>query len=98
MSSTFTPGTSSAGAYVYTVPGIPPCGNPTSTVTVTVTQPGNAGVGGSVQVCETDTSFTLNTVLTGSPSTTGTWYDPNGFSMLNGYNAHVNALVDFPGS
>ena len=98
VSSTFTPGTSAAGAYVYTVPGIPPCGNPTSTVTVTVTQPGNAGVGGSVQVCETDTSFTLNTVLTGSPSTTGTWYDPNGFSMLNGYNAHVNALVDFPGS
>ena len=98
VSSTFTPGTSGAGQYTYTVPGIPPCGNPTAVVSVSVTQFGNPGVGGSVTICDQDTSFTLNTILTGGPAQSGTWFDPNGFPIAGGFNAVVNALVDFQGN
>lgn len=93
----FTPGTSQAGAYTYTVPGIAPCGNPSAVVNVTVTQPGNPGTGLAVEVCDTDTSFQLSSALTGSPSQAGTWYDPNGF-VVGGFASAFNALVDFPGN
>lgn len=97
VSDTFTPGTSAAGVYTYTVAGLPPCDDPTATVTVSVVQPANPGVGGSVAICETDTAFLLNTMLTGNPAQSGAWYDPNGFQMAGGWNAVVNALVDFQG-
>lgn len=97
VSGTFTPGTSPAGAYTYTVPGIPPCSDPTAVVNVTVIQPGNPGVGMPVEVCETDTSFQLSSALTGSPSQAGSWYDPLGF-LIGGYTSTFDALNDFPGA
>jgi len=75
---TFTPGTSTSGAYTYTVLGNAPCGNASAVVTVTVTQAPNAGTNGSTSVCTNSAPFALSGFLGGSPSPSGAWTAPGG--------------------
>jgi len=74
---TYVPGVDPVGVYTYTVPGIAPCGNPSSTVTVQAVPPMNAGNGTAAAVCGNAPPFDLSTYLTGSPDPNGDWYDPS---------------------
>ncbi|MBL7939988.1 MAG: gliding motility-associated C-terminal domain-containing protein [Flavobacteriales bacterium] len=76
----FTPGTSTPGAYTYTVLGTAPCANASAVVTVTITQAPNAGISGSTSVCTNSAPFALIDLLGGSPSPSGTWTAPGGAS------------------
>lgn len=88
---TFTPGTSPAGTYTYTVPGTAPCAIAVSTVTVNVVTAPNAGTNGQLTICSDDAPVALFTLLGGSPDAGGTWTRPGGASFAGTYNpANVN--------
>lgn len=91
-SSTFDPSTDPAGPYTYTVPAIAPCPAPSATVTVSFQSSANAGIGGNVVVCSTDTSYALADGLGGNPDQSGSWYDPFGFLLGNYMATMVPAL------
>lgn len=78
MNGTFTPGTSAAGVYTYTVTGLAPCLPASSTVTVSVTPPPDPGSNGSVTVCSNAAPVDLLTLLGGTPQSGGSWTDPGG--------------------
>ncbi len=71
----FNPGTSAQGIYTYTIDtGV--C-SVSSTVTVSVDTPGNAGTGQNIEVCQADTPFQLFEYIIGGYSG-GSWTDPDG--------------------
>ncbi len=74
----FTPGTSEAGIYTYTVSGQGPCQAAQSTVDVNVVPPPNAGTNGSLSICSSDDPVDLFTLLGGNPEPGGTWVRPSG--------------------
>lgn len=76
-SGVFNPATSPSGVYVYTVLGTAPCTNATATVMATVNAAPNAGIGGTLTICQGTTSVDLFTGLTGTPDLTGTWSEVN---------------------
>lgn len=78
QSGVFTPGTSVAGVYTYTVTGLSPCTSAVATVTVTQNTAPDAGVNASVSLCSSDPQFTLVDELLGNPDAGGTWSGPNG--------------------
>lgn len=80
---TFTPGTSIAGVYTYTVSGTSPCPNATATVTVTVNPNPDAGSNGSITLCANSAAVNLFASLGGTPQATGTWTGP---TVLTGGN------------
>ena len=69
----FDPSQDAAGIYTYTITGIPPCGDATATVSVTVKALPNVGTNGSLIICSTDASQDLFVSLGGTPETGGTW-------------------------
>ncbi|MCO6482175.1 MAG: T9SS type A sorting domain-containing protein [Flavobacteriales bacterium] len=73
----FIPGVSPAGDYVYQVAGIPPCPDPTATVTVVAATPNEAGTGSEAVFCFDETAALMTPYITGA-QTTGLWYDPSG--------------------
>lgn len=88
-SGTYVPGVDPTGDYTYTVPGLPPCGNPSSTVTVQPVPETNAGVGSPASVCYNDPAVLLSQYLTGNPSPDGDWYDP-----LENIIGGINTIID----
>lgn len=90
---TFIPGTSTPGAYTYTVVGPAPCAPATATVTVTVNTAPNAGISSSVSRCSVDPSFSLFSQLGGSPNAGGTWTGPSG-----PHGSTFTPGVDLPGA
>jgi hypothetical protein len=90
---TYVPGVDPVGVYTYTVPGLPPCGPPSSTVTVQAVPPMNAGTGTAAAVCSNAPPFDLSTFLTGSPDPNGDWYDP--FDVIVG---PLNYIITPPSS
>lgn len=77
---TFIPGASAPGIYTYTVPGVPPCANANSTVTVSVNTAPNAGVNSTLSRCSNTAAFNLFAQLGGTPAPDGTWVGPAGAS------------------
>ncbi|MBK8613997.1 MAG: PKD domain-containing protein [Flavobacteriales bacterium] len=76
--STFTPGTSAAGVYTYSVASAAPCpGLDQSTVTVTVVNPPDPGTNGAVTVCSIGAAISLFAQLGGAPQAGGTWSGPS---------------------
>ncbi|HEX2616946.1 MAG TPA: hypothetical protein VHL57_05340, partial [Flavobacteriales bacterium] len=77
---TYTPGTSTEGAYTYTVTGVAPCPNDISVATVNEERRPVAGTNGTLEVCSTDPSVDLFTLLGGTPDAGGSWTAPGGGS------------------
>lgn len=86
----FIPGTTAPGTYTYTVVGTPPCANATSTASVSVSTPPNAGISNTITVCSNNSAFALTDSLEGSPTLNGAWTTPPPVGPSNG--------VFFPGT
>ncbi|HMN06233.1 MAG TPA: gliding motility-associated C-terminal domain-containing protein [Flavobacteriales bacterium] len=71
----FVPGQDPPGVYIYTVPGTFPCVDKSSSLTVNVNIPPNAGGDHSKTVCDNSASFQLFDELTGADMG-GQWFDP----------------------
>ncbi len=89
--STFTPGTSLAGTYTYTVLGTTPCVNDLATATISVSEAASAGTNGSVTLCSDDAPVALFGYLGGTPNIGGSWTRPGGTSFGGTYDpANIN--------
>lgn len=93
VSSTFTPGLSTPGVYTYTVPGLFPCANASSTVTVSVVLAPEPGLSNSISICGNEPVFNLIDRLNGTPAAGGSWTGPG--SLPHG--PTFNPAVDAPG-
>ncbi|MBK8498556.1 MAG: gliding motility-associated C-terminal domain-containing protein [Flavobacteriales bacterium] len=71
------PATMSAGVYTYTIAGIAPCVSASSTVTVTINAPPDAGADGSITLCTTSAAVSLFAQLGGAPQAGGSWSGPS---------------------
>ncbi|MFN8349900.1 MAG: PKD domain-containing protein [Flavobacteriales bacterium] len=69
----FTPGLDAAGAYIYTIPGIAPCPNDQSAVTVAVTNDPDPGMNSSITLCANAAAIDLFANLGGTPDPGGSW-------------------------
>lgn len=69
----FDPTLDAPGIYTYTVQGIPPCGETSATVTVTINPEVDPGTNGSLTLCFNDSPENLFDRLGGTPETGGTW-------------------------
>jgi len=74
----FNPASMLAGIYTYLVPGEPPCGYDSATLTITIQQAPNAGTGGPVVLCPASAPVVLFNELGGDPATNGSWTGPQG--------------------
>lgn len=81
---TFTPGLSLPGCYTYTVAGIAPCPNASSTLCITVSPVANAGTDATLSWCLSSGALDLFAQLGGTPSPGGTWTDDNATGALSG--------------
>jgi mucin-2 len=81
----FNPAVDTAGTYVYTVVGTPPCINDTASASVTVTPQTDAGTDGVASLCSNTDPIDLFTFLGGTPQPGGTWSPalPSGTGVLN---------------
>lgn len=83
VSSTFTPGVSSPGAYTYTVSAVAPCPDPSATVTVVVNSVPDPGTPNTITICTSDAPFDMATSLGGTPDPGGQWTDFFGNPVSN---------------
>lgn len=74
----FDPASMTAGVYTYTVLGEPPCGSASATLTISVQQAPNAGMGGTLELCASASPLALINSLTGGPALNGSWIGPDG--------------------
>ncbi|HEX2616288.1 MAG TPA: PKD domain-containing protein, partial [Flavobacteriales bacterium] len=81
VGATFTPGTSAAGDYTYTVTGAAPCVNASATVHIDVVASPYAGLNGALALCTNGPEVDLFGQLGGSPDAGGTWTAPNGATV-----------------
>lgn len=73
FSGTFQPGINSPGTYVYHVNGVPPCGNDSSAVNVSVITPPNPGTSRTIYICQSNIPIVMVDSLGGSPDQNGSW-------------------------
>ncbi len=73
VSKTFSPATSPAGVYTYTVPAVAPCVDDVATVTVTKVPAAHAGFDNAIEVCSSTAPFSMRTQLLGTPQSGGLW-------------------------
>lgn len=71
--SVFDPLVDTPGVYTYTVQGVPPCGEASATMTVTISPETDPGTDGSILLCFNDNPVNLFDSLGGTPETGGTW-------------------------
>ncbi|XLS30176.1 gliding motility-associated C-terminal domain-containing protein [Flavobacteriaceae bacterium M23B6Z8] len=69
----FDPAVDSAGTYTYTIAATDTCEAASSTVTITLETPPNAGTDASLALCTNDTTVDLFTILGGNPDSGGVW-------------------------
>uniref|UniRef100_UPI002FD99FB1 gliding motility-associated C-terminal domain-containing protein n=1 Tax=Flavobacterium sp. TaxID=239 RepID=UPI002FD99FB1 len=69
----FNPSVDPQGVYTYTVSGTSPCTSQSSTVTVSLVSPPNAGSNGLLTVCESGAPVDLFASLQGTPDAGGVW-------------------------
>ena len=79
----FDPATDSAGVFTYVLDSAGNCPGDSSTITVNVTPPPNAGTYGSIVVCSADPPFSMDTLLAGNPQSSGFWTNSNGTQVSN---------------
>ncbi|MCB0810018.1 MAG: gliding motility-associated C-terminal domain-containing protein [Flavobacteriales bacterium] len=72
------PATGLPGDYTYTVPGNGICAADQAVLTVSLSQAVDAGLNGSLTLCETGAPQSLFAQLGGTPDVGGSWTDPNG--------------------
>jgi gliding motility-associated-like protein len=72
------PAVDPSGAYTYTLTGISPCIDISTTVNVSIVILPDAGADGLLSICEDEPALPLLTVLGGTPLTTGIWLDASG--------------------
>ncbi len=70
---TFDPDVDPGGVYTYVVTGDAGCTNDSATVNIVLDQAADAGIGGSLSVCENGDPVDLFLALTGTPQTGGSW-------------------------
>lgn len=98
VSNVFTPGTSSAGTYVYTVNGTPPCPNRSANVVVSVVAAPNAGTDRNITVCSNDAPFNMRAQLGGTPDAGGTWSPAINGTFVPGTSPAVAYTYTVPGT
>ncbi|MFN3755231.1 gliding motility-associated C-terminal domain-containing protein, partial [Flavobacterium sp.] len=90
----FNPAVDPSGVYTYTVPGISPCVDDTSTVTVTVTPGPEAGTNNSVTLCVNSSSQDLALLLGPNSQPGGVW-SPAMVSGTGVFNPAVDPQGDY---
>ncbi len=83
-SNIFVPGQDPGGVYIYTVPGIFPCVDKQSSLTVNVNPVPQAGGVATITVCSNATGFPLFPLLSGA-QVGGAWYDPSMALFATGF-------------
>lgn len=78
---TFTTSTDATGDYIYTVAGTAPCPSASSTVSMSVVQAPNAGVGSNVALCANAPVADPFAWLSGAPDMGGGWTAPGGSAI-----------------
>ncbi|MDX9752002.1 MAG: gliding motility-associated C-terminal domain-containing protein, partial [Flavobacteriales bacterium] len=92
MNGSFNPALGPAGTYTYTVAGVAPCANASTSHTVTVTPAPNAGGSTAILLCPEAAPTDLFDHLAGAPASGGTWTGPGG-----GGNGTFSPGTDQPG-
>ena len=80
-------------SFTYSTSSTPPCTNSSTTVLVTVSPLPNSGTGSNITLCESQTSFDLNSLLSAFDPT-GSWEDNSGNPISN----IINPNIEGPGS
>jgi len=90
--SSFDPSSGLPGTYTYTLNGVAPCPNVSSTLDIAVQPAPSAGSSASITLCNTGAPVVLIGALGGSPQPGGSWVGPNG-----PHGGTFDPAVDTPG-
>ncbi|MBK8339144.1 MAG: hypothetical protein IPK99_03640 [Flavobacteriales bacterium] len=91
----YDPANMSPGVYTYTITVPPPCVSVTSTVTVALSAPPNAGSDGAITLCVSSPLTGLFASLGGSPDAGGSWTDPNGNAHSGTFDPANDVIGDY---
>ncbi|MEQ8323835.1 MAG: T9SS type B sorting domain-containing protein [Vicingaceae bacterium] len=95
VSSLYNPTTQSPGIYRYTVLGSGPCADSSSYLTIYESPAPNPGISSIISRCESDSSFSLRSVLGGNPDSNGTWKSSSGAGMNGSFNPQSDTSDTF---